>query len=231
MADLPPITRILIETIGAHEHVSVWFGGKLSGTIVVDAGQGDDLKGLLEMGATMKAQAQQIAPMVAESKGDTDVAVQIQLAMNSLVAGMLGLPTMEDVMAMARVSRDSSWLVKDFNVLYRVADETTAAMAVEGYVAHDLATQLARLKPAYELTESVREATRTGLAAPHKSWAERGLDLLGKLSGRRTELRPATDADWRGFASERLDADDPRREALDKVLAGVERTKQSGEGD
>ncbi len=69
------------------------------------------------------------------------------------------------------------WLIKDFNVLYRVTrdlllcvgagDESTTARALNA-----VASQLERLRPAYTLTEGVRSAAReTGTIHPPSSEA------------------------------------------------------------
>jgi hypothetical protein len=58
---------------------------------------------------------------------------------------------------------DVSWLVKDFHVLYRVAEAEAVQAHLDGYdTAHrrDLARQLARLAPAFERCEAVRDTVR-----------------------------------------------------------------------
>ncbi len=95
------------------------------------------------------------------------------------------------------------WLIKDFNVLYRVthdlliavgsADEPTVARALNA-----VASQLDRLRPAFTLTEEVRAAARGSLP-------------------RGVEVRDATDEE--------------QREALDRALSNYEATKKAGEGD
>jgi hypothetical protein len=55
------------------------------------------------------------------------------------------------------------WLVKDFDVLYRAADNCAAQAAIDGYAGghvRDLLRQLERLKPAMEQIEAVKAALR-----------------------------------------------------------------------
>ncbi len=67
------------------------------------------------------------------------------------------------------------WLIKDFNVLYRAARRFSEACYGRGdegpYAPHqDLAAQLDRLRPAYDLTDGVRSAAReTGRIEPPSS--------------------------------------------------------------
>ena len=49
------ITSVQVEKRGAHQHVRVWIDGKLSGTLVVGAGECWDLLCLLEDGAGLGA--------------------------------------------------------------------------------------------------------------------------------------------------------------------------------
>ncbi len=41
------VTQIVVIEQGAHEHVGVWLDGKLSGTLVVSAGESDALRAIL----------------------------------------------------------------------------------------------------------------------------------------------------------------------------------------
>jgi hypothetical protein len=55
---------------------------------------------------------------------------------------------------------DPTWLVKDFHVLYRAAENALGQATCDGYTtAHlrDLAAQLDRLAPAFEACERIRE--------------------------------------------------------------------------
>lgn len=55
---------------------------------------------------------------------------------------------------------DGGWLLKDFNVLYRIARVELDRLKEVGIVVPDLAAQLERLKPAFTETEEVREYLR-----------------------------------------------------------------------
>lgn len=48
MARKLTITSTLVQTIGAHDHVSVWVDGAKAGELVVSEGQGDGLARMLE---------------------------------------------------------------------------------------------------------------------------------------------------------------------------------------
>jgi hypothetical protein len=57
------------------------------------------------------------------------------------------------------------WLVKDFNVLYRVADRAARALRGDAdpvAALADLTAQLERLAPAFTDTEEVRKSMRQG---------------------------------------------------------------------
>ena len=62
---------------------------------------------------------------------------------------------------------DVPWLIKDFNVLYRVAQRLLDTLPIEhagetrGEAAAELRRQLERLKPAFTDTEEVRELMRS----------------------------------------------------------------------
>lgn len=107
LPDRLAITSVRVERRGAHDHVHIHVDGKLSGTLVVDAGDGWAFSAKLQ-----------------------------------------GLGAAEE------------WLVKDFNVLYRAAravvnTEPDARGNVDGGRADHLERQIARLRPAYEMTENV----------------------------------------------------------------------------
>ncbi len=119
---------------------------------------------------------------------------------------------------------EPSWLVKDFNILYRTAKrlierEPDARGNTPDSDLEDLEATLEHLKPAFEMTESVRTAARLGV-----------------------EIRPATDAEAsdgldRYYAEhrERLEGFATRgrngQQAVDEILAAHEATKKAGEGD
>jgi hypothetical protein len=94
--------------------------------------------------------------------------VPITLYENDEVRGMLldagvAARVVATLNAGERYGFDDSWLVKDFNVLYRVADGALGQAQCDGYnTAHlrDLARQLERLKPAFTDTEEVRAYLR-----------------------------------------------------------------------
>jgi hypothetical protein len=58
---------------------------------------------------------------------------------------------------------DPSWLVKDFHVLYHVAEVEAVQAQLDGYDTanrRDLSRQLARLRPALEECDALRETAR-----------------------------------------------------------------------
>jgi len=70
-----------------------------------------------------------------------------------------------------------SWVVKDFNVLYRAADRLVQRMPsiVDETVQDELdwlGAQLARLAPAFEMTETIRKGGQTETFSP---WLDRFL--------------------------------------------------------
>lgn len=94
-----------------------------------------------------------------------------------------------------------SWLVKDFNVLYRATQRFSEACHGRGqngegpYPAQqDLDMQLARLRPAYEMTEGVRVEARAGTPDP-RGWTERGLGLLGAIEAAHEATKKAGEGD------------------------------------
>ena len=57
-------------------------------------------------------------------------------------------------------AHDASWLVKDFDVLYRVARAELDGLAANGMNLPDLRAQLDRLKPAFEQVQSLKASLR-----------------------------------------------------------------------
>lgn len=118
-------------------------------------------------------------------------------------------------------AREPSWLVKDFHILYRAAldvSESIADPSSETPPQRFLRAQLERLRPAFEQCEAERSDWR--MVAPGVV-AGPGVVLTDVVADGRA---------WAGRPGAAFDGDDVRREALEKVLAGVEAAKKPGEG-
>jgi len=117
-------------------------------------------------------------------------------------------------------SGEVSWLVKDFNALYRASQNALVDPTTEQWLRH----QLERLRPAFEMTETARRAARLGIEVRPATDAEasKALDDYHAQHGERLE-REALEA----FAARGRGA----QQAVDDVLAKHEATKKAGEGD
>ena len=57
------ITSTKVAARGGHDHVSIWIDGKLAGTLVVDAGDGERLREMLALVAAVTEGLFQLVPV------------------------------------------------------------------------------------------------------------------------------------------------------------------------
>lgn len=196
------ISSVTLETRGAHQHVTVFIRGRNVGTLVCGLGEGAPLAALIECANFMnldKSGLDQGDPTgherfewtalasnwldVEEITGPTGFVGRIVLRLlhalevaesKVKILDAIDIPGALRTLQQQAIDRrpPDEWLIKDFNVLYRVArdlliesggcNKTATARARNA-----VASQLERLAPAYTLTETVRDRARqTGKIEP-----------------------------------------------------------------
>ncbi len=212
----PLVSSVVVHTEGAHEAVNVWLRGAHVGKLLVGQGQGKPLRNLLLVERAAPGPLTHGADRPFQPYSDDDDLDQLRSRVVSKHNAMMMAARRADA-ASATLDRVRSWAADWYHCMSPAAREQLDSALGES-------TARLHMRAEQHLAEVIAEQTLPP-----------GVEVRMATDAEQREALDRVRSDYAGFVadcySKKLDPDDPRREALDKVLAGVERTKRMGEGD
>jgi hypothetical protein len=254
---VPLVSSVVVHREGAHEAVNVWVRGQLVGKLLVGEGQGEPLRTQLLAVVSLKsllAERGELQALLATAEARV-VELTAKLAAVHELAELQEEPARRVWRAL--LAEIPAFRIPITGPGSHVAD--LAALRAEQEDNERLEARIAELEATLERVRALFPNNAQAWVITSDAWYAAIKPapaqpqtiyppvFAEELAG--VQLRPATDAEQRealdraaaahlradqvgqDIIRQRFDADDPRRQALDKVLAGVTRTKRMGEGD